>query len=69
MTLLEKIQDLLAWGVTVELSREINQFKITLKKDDKEEIVVLPFDHLNEYKLVRYMDLLHEKLTADEKQD
>jgi hypothetical protein len=63
--MLDIITDLLAFGINISFEREFNQFKITLSKDDKSEFVVLPFDHLNEFKVAKYVELMKEKLLKD----
>lgn len=63
--LLDKIQDLLAFGIGVKFEREINQFKITLSKErEKSQLVVLPFDHLNEERVCDYINLMQEKFNT-----
>lgn len=60
--LLEKINDLLAFGIDIKFSREINQFGITLSKEgQKEQRVVLPFDHLSEKRICDYINLMQKK--------
>ena len=59
--LLEKINDLLSFGIDIEFSREINQFGITISKEGSEsKHVVLPFDHLNEKRICDYIDLMQK---------
>jgi hypothetical protein len=60
--LLEKIHDLMAFGIDVKFGREINQFRITLSKEDKaDQTVVLPFNHLSEKRICDYINLMQEK--------
>jgi len=62
MMLLAKIQDLLAFGIEIKFSREINQFRVTLSKENEEEqTVVLPYDHLSEKRICDYINLMQEK--------
>lgn len=63
MLLLNKIQDLLAFGIDVKFSREINQFRVTLSKESAEEqTVVLPFDHLSDKRICDYINLMQDKI-------
>ncbi len=57
-----KIEDCMLLGIEANFKKEISGFLITLKKEDKEEIVLLPLDHLSEHKIVKYMDLMMSKL-------
>lgn len=59
--LLESIDHLLALGISVKFSREINQFGLELEKETHCERVTLPFDHLNERRISEYMTLMKKK--------
>lgn len=56
-----KIEDCMLLGIEANFKKEISGFLISLKKDDKEEIVLLPLDHLSEHKIVKYMELMISK--------
>lgn len=70
--LLQKIEDLLTMGTSIEFTRELNMFGITLRKTGrvvKTEKVVLPFNHLNDQRVMDYIKLMEEKgIIVDEPQ-
>lgn len=58
----EKIDTLIHLGINISFEKEFNGFKIKLKYLDKKEFVVLPYDHLTENKIVKYIVLLQDKI-------
>ena len=48
----KNIENCMLLGIEANFKKEISGFLISLKKDDKEEIVLLPLDHLSEHKIV-----------------
>ena len=61
--LLDKIHDMLAFRIDVKFSREINQFRVELSKDNgNTKSVVLPYNHLSEERICKYIDLMAKDL-------
>lgn len=58
----KKIDTLIHLGINISFEKEFNGFKIKLKYQDKKEFVVLPYDHLTENKIVKYIVLLQDKI-------
>ena len=58
----EKIDMLIHLGINISFKKEFNGFKIILKYQDKKEIVLLPYNHLNEDKIIKYIVLLQDKI-------
>lgn len=61
----EKIESLILLRISVSFSRDIYGFKIKLNLDEKEEIVVLPYSHLTEHKIIKYIDFMRIKILED----
>jgi len=61
----EKIDMLIHLGINISFKKEFNGFKITLKHLDKKEFVVLPYNHLNEDKIIKYIVLMQDKILND----
>jgi len=49
-------------GIDIEFKKDMYSFKIIARKENKEEFVCLPYNHLTENKIVKYTTLLIEKL-------
>lgn len=67
-TLIKVLENLMHSSIDVEFKRNLNQFQIVMKttndSNDRNitEQVILPFDHLNEDKIVKYLNLMHETI-------
>lgn len=56
-------------GYNITFSREITNFGIEITKEALDgtlfrEFVHLPFDHLTEFKIIKYINLMQESLTT-----
>lgn len=60
--MLRKIEQLLTFGINVSFIRYTNMFILKVQKDNKIEKTVLPFDHLTEEKIIKYLDLMVDQL-------
>ena len=60
----EKIENAILLGCEITFKKEIMGFRITIIKEDKKEYVVLPHDHLNSYKIEKYIDLMMQKIVC-----
>lgn len=58
----EKIDMLIHLNVEINFSKDIYGFKIKLKHQDKEEFVVLPYSHLTEAKIIKYIVFMQDKI-------
>jgi len=58
----EKIAFLIHLGISTTFSKDIYGFKITLNYEDKEEFVVLPYSHLTESKIIKYIIFMQDKI-------
>lgn len=61
----DRIESLILLNIEILFSKEINGFKIKTKYGEKEEIVVLPYSHLTELKITKYIDLMADKLLEE----
>jgi len=62
--LINKIDYLVSIGINISFKRNLNYFEIELSKNDSIESVSLPFDHLNEEKIVNYISLMEDKING-----
>ena len=58
----DKIESLILLNIDILFNKEINGFKITMRHEEKEEMVILPYSHLKEFKIIKYIDLMTQKL-------
>jgi len=61
----DRIESLILLNISISFTKEIYGFKITMIYKEKEEMVVLPYDHLTEYKINKYIDLIADKLLEE----
>ena len=67
-SLLSKISTLIALGITISFDKgeSYNSFKIELSKGKNKKLVVLPFDHLNEGRIVDYIEIMEKEILKEE---
>ena len=58
----QKIENAILLGVSVNFNKDNSGFKIEFCKDNKIEFVVLPYDHLTEHKICKYLDFMLNKI-------
>jgi hypothetical protein len=61
----DRIESLILLNIDILFNKEINGFKITMRHKEKEEMVVLPYSHLTELKINKYIDLMADKLLEE----
>ena len=62
MNLSEKIIQMFLLGASVHFNKNINTLEIKVIHNNKIELVCLPYSHLNEHSIVKYIDFMFEKL-------
>lgn len=61
--MIKQIEFLLSMGINISFKRELNMFEIILEREITEQIerVTLPFDHLNESKIMIYINSMKDE--------
>ena len=58
----DKIESLILIGISINFNKDFYGFIIELNYNEKKEIVNLPYTHLNESQIIKYIDLMTEKI-------
>ena len=61
----EKIESLILLNIEILFSKDVGGFNIKMSYREKQEMVVLPYSHLNEFKIIKYIDLMADKLLKE----
>ena len=65
----KKIESAILLGIKVTFKKDLSGFMIKMRYNNKTDLVVLPFSHLNEDKIIKYLDLMITKIISESNLD